>query len=579
MARRLLPAAVIVPLVAGAIAIRFERNAVPGIEAAVSMFALLSVIAFVTFVWINAARGERADMMRRKAERSLRLSEERNQLIVETALDGVVTMNNKGQITGWNTQAEKMFGWTRAEALGRELAELIIPERHREDHRRGMRRYIETGMARVLNKRIEMSALHRTNREFPVELAITPIGFGDELVFSAFIRDITSRTQAETALRESEQRFRATANAAPVMIWMSGRDRQSNWFNQRWLDFVGRAMEQEIGDGWCDNLHPADFDRTLDTYHAAFDARRPYEMEFRLQRDDGAWRWVLERGTPNFGPDGEFEGYIGTCIDITEHRETVEQLRESRARFKTLAESLPQMIWTCLRDGYTDYLSRQWLDYTGRSEAQQFGTGWLEQVHPDDRVKVQMEWARVVGSGETYDVSFRIRRFDGVYRWFKTRAVPLRDPAGRILKWFGSNTDIEDFVIAERKLKVQLERMQLLDRTTHAIGTHQDLRKVFEVVLRSLEDHLGVDFGCVCALPDRARAAHRHPRRREAACGSRQADRARRAGDRSTVDDQELLPLRARRARLRTRPRNGPRSPLARASRQAACARSSPRRS
>jgi PAS domain S-box-containing protein len=497
MARSLLPAAVVVPLVAGAIAIRFEHNAVPGIEAAVSIFALLSVIAFVAFVWTNAARGERADTMRRKAEHSLRLSEERNQLIVETALDGVVTMNNKGLITGWNTQAEKMFGWTRAEALGRELAELIIPERHRADHRRGMQRYVETGMARVLNKRVELTALHRSNREFPVELAITPIGFADELVFSAFVRDITGRTQAETALRESEQRFRATANSAPVMIWMSGRDRQSTWFNQRWLDFVGRAMEQEIGDGWCDNLHPADFDRTLDTYHAAFDARRAYEMEFRLQRDDGAWRWLLERGTPNFGPDGEFEGFIGTCIDITEHRETVEQLRESRARFKTLAESLPQMIWTCLRDGYTDYLSRQWLDYTGRSEAQQLGTGWLEQVHPDDRVKVQMEWARVVGSGETYDVSFRIRRFDGVYRWFKTRAVPLRDPAGRILKWFGSNTDIEDFVTAERKLKVQLERLQLLDRTTHAIGAHQDLRKVFDVVLRSLEDHLGVDFGSV----------------------------------------------------------------------------------
>ena len=119
-------------------------------------------------------------------------------------------------------------------------------------------------------------------------------------------------------------------------------------------------------------------------------------------------------------------------------------------------------------------------------------------MHPDDRVNVQMEWARVVASGDTYDLSFRIRRFDGVYRWFKTRAVPLRDPAGRILKWFGSNTDIEDFVIAEPRLKVQLERMQLLDRTTHAIGVHQELRKVFEVVLRSLEDALGIDFACIC---------------------------------------------------------------------------------
>ena len=497
MARRLLPAAVVVPLVAGALAIYYERRATFGFESAVALFALLSMLVFVAFVWINAARGERADRLRRRAERALRISEERHQLNFETALDGIIMIDRAGQVTAWNTQAERMFGWSRAEVLGRELAELVIPERHREEHRHGLRRYASTGVARVLSKRIEMAALHRDGREFPVELAITPIGFSEDLMFTAFIRDITGRTRAEAALRESELRFRTTANAAPVLIWMSGPDRRCTWFNQRWLDFVGRAIEQELGDGWCDNLHPADFDRVLDTYHAAFDARRPYEMEFRLQRDDGAWRWLLERGTPNFGPGGEFEGYIGTCIDITEHRETVEALRESRARFKTLTESLPQMIWTCTRDGYCDYLSRQWLDYTGRSEAQQLGRGWLEQVHPEDRIQVQDEWARAIASGDSFDMSFRIRRIDGVYRWFKTRAVPLRDPAGRILKWFGSNTDTEDSMIASNRLAVQLERVQLLDRITHAIGAHQEADKVFDVVLHSLEQSLDIDFGVV----------------------------------------------------------------------------------
>ncbi|MBC8027771.1 MAG: PAS domain S-box protein, partial [Steroidobacteraceae bacterium] len=498
MARRLLPAAVVVPLAAGALTVHFEKSGSLPLETSVALFALISVVVFVSFVLINAARGERADRSRRIAEDALRLSEERNQLIVESALDAVVTMNRQGLVRGWNSQAERMFGWTRAEAMDRELAGLIIPEARRADHRAGIQRYLESGAVRILNKRMEMSALHAKGNEFPVELAVTPIGFGDELMFSAFIRDITGRTRAEAALRESEQRFRSTANAAPVLIWMSAKDKKCTWFNQRWLDFVGREIEQELGDGWCDNLHPADFDRALDTYHAAFDARRPYEMEYRLQRDDGAWRWLLERGTPNIGPGGAFEGYIGTCIDITEHRETLEQLRESRARFKTLTESLPQMIYTCLRDGHCDYLSRQWLDYTGRSEAQQLGNGWLEQLHHDDRVKVQLEWSRVIGSGDTFDTTCRIRRFDGVYRWFKTRAVPLRDPAGRILKWFGSHTDIEDSVVASNKLTVQLERMQLLDRTTHAIGTHQqEPRKVFEVVLSSLEENVGVDFCCM----------------------------------------------------------------------------------
>jgi len=497
IARRLLPAAVIVPLVVGALTVQYQRRALFGFESAVALFALLSVIVFVAFVWINAERGERADRLRRSAERALRLSEERHLLNFESALDAIIMIDSHGRITGWNNQSERMFGWPRNEVKNRELADIIIPERDREAHRSGLRRYVETGVARVLNRRIEMSALHRDGREFPVELSIQPIGFGEELVFTAFIRDITERTRGEAALRESELRFRTTANAAPVMIWMSGPGRRCTWFNQRWLDFVGRGMEQELGDGWCDNLHPADFDRVLDTYHAAFDAHRSYEMEFRLQREDGAWRWLLERGTPNLGPGGSFEGFIGTCVDITEHRETVEALRENRARFKTLTESLPQMIWTCSRDGFCDYLSRQWLDYTGRSESQQLGKGWLEQVHPEDRVKVDAEWDRAVSSGDQFDTSFRIRRFDGVYRWFKTRAVPLRDPAGRILKWFGSNTDIDDFIVASSKLNVQLERMQLLDRTTQAIGLHHEPRKVFEVVLHSLEQDLGVDFCCV----------------------------------------------------------------------------------
>ncbi len=498
IARRLLPAAVVVPLAAGALTLHAQRSQWLGIESAVSVFALSSVIVFVAIVWINAAAGERADRKRRAAERALRMSEERNQLIVETALDAVVTMDRRGVITGWNGQAEKIFGWPRAEALGQTLGELIVPDEHRDAHRLGLQRYLESGVARMLNRRIELSALHRDGRHFPVELAITAIGFGDELMFSAFVRDITSRLRTDAALRESEQRFRSTADSAPVHIFMAGTDKLMTWFNRQRLEFVGRTMEQELGNGWADNVHPADFDRCIDTYHEAFNARRQFELEYRLQRHDGAWRWMLVRGIPHYGPGGDFLGYIGTCIDITEHRETLEQLRESRARFKTLAESLPQLVWTCLRDGVCDYVSRQWLDYTGRSEDQQLGHGWMEQVHPEDRAKVQAEWARVLTSGDTFDLSFRIRRFDGVYRWFKARAMPLRDPAGRILKWFGSNTDIEDFVLAERRLQVELAHMELLGRTTRAIGEHQELRKVFEVVLQSLENDLGVDFCAVC---------------------------------------------------------------------------------
>ncbi|HZE91842.1 MAG TPA: PAS domain S-box protein [Rhizobacter sp.] len=144
---------------------------------------------------------------RKLAEDALRASEERTRLIVDTALDAVVTMNRAGVITGWNPQAETTFGWTRAEAMGQVLAETIIPQRHREAHQRGLEHYLATGEAAVLNKRIELSALRRDGQEFPIDIAITPIRSADSVGFSAFVRDITDSRLAESHLRAQLERM------------------------------------------------------------------------------------------------------------------------------------------------------------------------------------------------------------------------------------------------------------------------------------------------------------------------------------------------------------------------------------
>lgn len=132
--------------------------------------------------------------------------------------------------------------------------------------------------------------------------------------------DVTRIRQAEAALRESEARFRTICDTAPVMIWMSGPDKLYTYFNQPWLDFAGRSLAQELGNGWAERVHAKDFARCLDTYQRAFDARNSFTMESRLRRADGAYRWILDNGIPRFDPEGQFLGYIGSCIDITEKR-------------------------------------------------------------------------------------------------------------------------------------------------------------------------------------------------------------------------------------------------------------------
>ena len=140
-------------------------------------------------------------------------------------------------------------------------------------------------------------------------------------------RDITKRKIAEEKLRESEARFRTVADAAPVLIWMSGPDKLCNFFNKGWLDFTGRTIEQELGNGWAEGVHADDLDHCLQVYGNSFDARQPFTMEYRLRRSDGEYRWLLDSGTPHFAPDGAFLGYIGSCIDITERKRAEEKFR------------------------------------------------------------------------------------------------------------------------------------------------------------------------------------------------------------------------------------------------------------
>jgi len=136
--------------------------------------------------------------------------------------------------------------------------------------------------------------------------------------------------------------YAALVEQAPIMIWRAGTDGLCNFFNQRWLEFTGRAMAQEVGNGWAEGVHPEDFQHCLDIYLDNFGRRQIFEMEYRLRRHDGAWRWIFDRGVPMYGPAGEFAGYIGSCIDVSERVEAQAALAEAQAtKIRTLQGLLP----------------------------------------------------------------------------------------------------------------------------------------------------------------------------------------------------------------------------------------------
>lgn len=293
----------------------------------------------------------------------------------------------------------------------------------------------------------------------------TPEGVTSGIVVT-FI-DVTHLRVAEELRRESEDRFRIMADTAPVLVWISGRDRKRTWFNKGWIEFTGQTFEEALNEGWRSVVHPDDLSRYLEIYNSSFDKRSPFHIEYRLKHRSGSYRWISARGVPRTTPDSAFEGYIGACLDIDEQKKARELIKESETRFQTLVEVIPQLVWTCLPSGECNYLSKQWVEYTGIPEKEQLGLNWLQKViHPDDRERTYQHWMGAVEGKHPYDIEYRIRRHDGEYRWFRTRGAPLRDEAGKTTLWFGTCTDFHDLKFAQERIVANQQTLELMIRTS-----------------------------------------------------------------------------------------------------------------
>jgi PAS domain S-box-containing protein len=254
-----------------------------------------------------------------------------------------------------------------------------------------------------------------------------------------------------------ESRFRRFADAAPVMIWTSGVDAGGDFYNRGWLDFTGRTMEQELGEGWVEGVHPDDRERCLATYRGAFERREPYEMEYRLRRHDGQYRHVLAHAAPLI-EDGEFVGFIGACTDVEERHSAEVALRRSEESFRLLADHAPVMIWTTDADGLVTFVNNGWLEFTGTTLDEELGETWTVGVHRDDARRVLDSWYEALALREEWSMEYRLRRRDGEYRWIVDRGVPRYSETGEFTGYVGTATDIHERKQMEEALRRVYER-------------------------------------------------------------------------------------------------------------------------
>jgi len=258
-----------------------------------------------------------------------RLEEARKRLaaIVESSNDAIISKDLKGIINSWNKGAERIFGYTASEIIGKPVT-LLIPKTKQDEE--------PSILARIRKgERIEHYETLRRRKDgslIEISLSVSPIRNerGEIIGASKIARDITEQKRYQAALTESEMRFRDMADSAPVFVWMSGPDGLVTYFNKPWLEFTGRSMALEMGSGWVDGIHSEDAKRFQDGYFLALQAHTGFRMEYRMRRCDGDYRWMLNTGMPRISPNGEFLGFIGSCLDITELKNTAEQLRQAQ---------------------------------------------------------------------------------------------------------------------------------------------------------------------------------------------------------------------------------------------------------
>ena len=297
-----------------------------------------------------------------------------------------------------------------------------------------------------------------TAEQSALSIEIFLIGLAIPLLFLSAV--IEERVAGQSELRESESRFRIVADAAPVLIWMAGVDKLCTFFNKPWLDFTGRIMDQELGNGWAEGVHRDDLQKCLAVYTHAFDARQPFVMQYRLRRNDGEYRWISDQGVPRLDPQGRFAGYIGSCVDVTELVNKDQALRESEERMRVAAQAVNLGIWEwdLSKDEIWATNARRallGLPASGKIALEDF----ICRLHPDDRDRVRHTIDDAIHSGRDFDSEYRLILPDGIVRWMSMRGSVQFDDAGKPTRLLGISIDITERKQAE--LDAQRGRAEL----------------------------------------------------------------------------------------------------------------------
>lgn len=401
----------------------------------------------------------------RLSEEALRDSEQRFRLIVDGIAGLVAIMSATGEVETANRQALEYFGKSTEELKHWSTTDDVHP-----DDLAGVisawTHSVETGAPYDVDHRLRRAdGVYRWfhARGLPLRHAE-----GRIVRWYVLLTDIDDRMRAEEAVRQNERRFRMILDGVPAFVTFMGPSGEVEFANQTLLQYFNATSEEVKTWPSGSTFHPDDRDKLLSAWRRSIASGQPYEFEARHQRADGVYRWFHMRGAPLRGADGQILLWYLMQIDIDDQKRAEQAVAANERNLNLIINTIPALAWSANPDGTADFINRPWLEYTGLTEEQARGWGWGAAIHPEDRDALVNYWQSCLISGTPVEAEARMRRFDGAYRWFLFRASALRDEAGKIVKWYGTNTDIDDRRHAESELRRSeafLARGQHLSRT------------------------------------------------------------------------------------------------------------------
>lgn len=324
---------------------------------------------------------------------------------------------------------------------------------------------------------LEITFQRLDNSPFSAHGVAWAIEVAGQPAVQASFYDTTPLSRAEAALRESEHSRAQVIEILPQLVWTAYPDGSIEYFNQRWYDYTGAPPGQSVGYGWKEILHPDDLEYTVSAWLGAVQTGGDYDIEYRLRRHDGEYRWFIGRANPLRDAEGRITRWFGTSTEIDDQRRTEERLRENEARFRTATRAVSDLLWTNDADGLMQGEQPGWGAYTGQSQAEYQGYGWSKAVHPDDAQPTVDAWRTAVAAKRMFVFEHRVRRHDGIYRLFRIRALPVQRLDGSIREWVGVHTDITDRraqVEEIRRLNAELE-VRVRQRTAELETSNREL--------------------------------------------------------------------------------------------------------